>query len=103
MKVIINDKAHYPMSHDMEDYMMLLLLNNTMRINEGMGELAELPVGLQFEPMFGELEPDMSEKERKLVEAVGLPPLKKEKQHGGKTLGPEPAPVGEERQDREPG
>lgn len=103
LKVIINDKAHYPMSHDMEDYMMLLLLNNTMRINEGMGELAELPVGLQFEPMFGELEPDMSEKERKLVEAVGLPPLKKEKQHGGKTLGPEPAPVGEERQDREPG
>lgn len=96
------DHPHYPLSHDMVDYMMLAL-TNTMRINEGMSELAELPVGLQFEPMFGELEPEMSEKERKLVEAVGLPPLKREKQNGRRTeMGPQDAPVGEERADGDP-
>ena len=102
LELLQKDHPHYPMSHDMVDYMMLLL-TNTMRINEGMGELAELPVGLQFQPIFGELEPKMSEKERKMVEAVGLPPLKREKQDGRRTkMGPQDAPVGEERADGEP-
>lgn len=102
LELLQKDHPHYPLSHDMVDHMMLLL-TNTMRTNEGMSELAELPVGLQFEPMFGELEAEMSEKERKLVEAVGLPPLKREKQDGRRTeMGPQDAPVGEKRTDGDP-
>ena len=72
------DHAHYPMSHDMLDYILMAILN-TIRINEGAGELAEVPVSLQIDPMFGELEPKMSESERKLVEEMGLTPLKRER------------------------
>lgn len=74
--------AHYPMSHDMLDYILMAIVN-TIRVNEGASELAEVPASLQITPMFGELEPKMSEKERKLVEEMGLPPLKRENAHGG--------------------
>lgn len=102
LKVLQTDHAHYPMSHDMLDY-VLLLIANTMRMNEGMSERAELPVELQFDPMFGELDPEMSQKEKKLIEAVGLPPLKREKRNGGGTqMGCGKASMGEERPHGEP-
>ena len=83
LPVLQADHAHYPMSHDMLDYILLAILN-TIRVNEGAGELVELPESLQVEPMFHELEPEMSERERKLVAEVGFAPIRREKSYGGK-------------------
>ncbi len=81
LPLLQSDHAHYPMSHDMLDYILMAIIN-TIRVNEGAGELGEVPVSLQVDPMFGELEPKMLERERKLVEEMGLPPLKREKANG---------------------
>ncbi len=83
LPILQADHAHYPMSHDMLDYILLAIVN-TIRINEGAGELAEIPASLQIIPMFGELDQEMSDKERQLVEEMGLPPLKREKVNGGR-------------------
>lgn len=71
------DHAHYPMSHDMLDYILMAIVN-TIRVNEGASALAEVPASLQVTPMFGELEPGMGEDERQLLEEVGLSPIKRE-------------------------
>ena len=63
LPILQADHAHYPMSHDMLDYILLAMVN-TIRGNEGAGELAEVPASLQVDAMFGELEPELTEDER---------------------------------------
>lgn len=75
---IANDHPHYAMGLDVVDQILGLLLN-TMRINEGAGELSELPVGLQITPLFGEFDEGSSPAERKLMQDMGLNPMKREK------------------------
>lgn len=96
LPILQADHPHYPMSHDLLDY-ILMAINNTIRVNEGAGELAELPASLQVDAMFGELWPEMTEGERKLVEEMGLPPLRREGGNGKPNMEPNPAPMGEER------
>lgn len=96
LPILQADHAHYPMSHDMVDYILMAIVN-TIRVNEGAGELAEVPVSLQVDAMFGELEPEMTAQERKLAEDMGLPPLRREKRSGGTKMEPNAPAVGKER------
>lgn len=96
LPILQADHAHYPMSHDMLDYILMAIVN-TIRVNEGAGELTEVPAGLQVNAMFGELEPEMSMQERKLVEEMGLPPLRREDGNGRQEMEPNPAAMGKER------
>lgn len=81
LKVLQKDHPHYPMGHDMLDQIIGCIWNN-IRINDGAGETAELPVGLQVDPMFGELEEGTSAKEEKLLRDLqdrGMTLVKREK------------------------
>lgn len=75
---IIKDQAHYYNSHDLLDYIILAIIN-CIRRNFGQPETDELPWEFQFTPMFNELEPEMTKAEKKILEDLGLPPMKYEK------------------------
>jgi len=96
LPILQADHAHYPMSHDLLDYILMAIVN-TIRVNEGASPLAEVPVSLQVEAMFGELEPKMSSREQKLVEEMDLPPLRREDGNGGPKMEPNSPAMGKER------
>lgn len=96
LPILQADHAHYPMSHDMLDYILLAMVN-TIRGNEGAGELAEVPASLQVDAMFGELEPELTEDERKRAEEMGLPPLRRERRSSEPNMESGPAAVGKGR------
>ena len=72
------DHAHYYMSHDVLDYIILAIIN-CIRRNNGQPETDELPAEFQFEPMFHEFESEMTKAEKKTLHELGLPPMKYEK------------------------
>jgi len=79
LTLLQQDHPHYPMGHDMLDQIIGCIWN-TIRLNEGCSEAAELPVTLQANPMFGELEEGNSGPERKLMHDMGLSPVQREKE-----------------------
>lgn len=78
LPLLQQDHAHYYMSHDILDYIILAIINCTRR-NTGQPETDELPYEFQVEPMFDEFEPEMSKTEKKTLQELGLPPIKYEK------------------------
>ena len=86
LPLLQKDHAHYPMSHDILDYIILAILNCTRR-NSGQPEINELPVEFQIEPLFGEFEPEMSKAEKKTLKELGLPPMQYEKKPKAKKKG----------------
>lgn len=76
LKVLQGSRPHYPHSFDVVDQ-ILLLITNTMRKNDGLGELASLPEEMRFTPAPGEFNPKESDKERQRREALGLVKIEK--------------------------
>ena len=85
LALLQKDHPHYPMSHDVLDFIILQILNCTRR-NSGQPEFTELPYEFDFEPMFTEFEPEISKAEKKALKDLGVPPLRYEKKpkKGGK-------------------
>ena len=52
---------------------------NTMRKNNGDSELTKLPVSAQVKDVKGELLPEMSATEKKILEGLGMKPPEREK------------------------
>lgn len=74
---ITKDQAHYPMSHDILDYIILAIIN-CIRRNQGQPETDELPYEFQITPIFGEFEQELSKFEENVLKELGLPPMKYE-------------------------
>lgn len=84
LKKLQGDQAKYPMSHDLLDYIIRAWVNCAKR-NFGVPESDELPYEFQVEAKYGELDPEMSAEEKKIVQDLGLRPMKYEaKPKGGK-------------------
>lgn len=83
LPLLQQDHAHYDMSHDILDYIILAIIN-CIRRNAGQPETDELPYEFQVEPLFNEFEPEMSKTEEKTLHELGLPPMKYEKKQNGK-------------------
>lgn len=84
LSMLQRDHPHYPMGHDMLDQIIGCMWN-AMRINEGAGEAAELPQALQIDPMFDELDEGRAEQERRVMQEMGLAPVRRERgtENGG--------------------
>lgn len=80
---ITKDQAHYPMSHDILDYIILAIIN-CIRRNFGQPESSELPYEFQITPIFGEFEEELSKFEEETLKKLGLPPMKYEERPTGK-------------------
>ena len=72
-------KVHpvYPRGKDIVDQ-ILLAIYNAYRRNCGMSETDTLPVEMQFETKQGEFQSSIPEEDKKLIESLGLPPIKYE-------------------------
>lgn len=78
LELIRGDHPVYPTGKDVVDEMYFLTIN-TMRRNQGMPELTELPLELQIEPKLGEYPMTSTEEEKKLISSLGLMPVVMEK------------------------
>lgn len=77
VKILAQEHGTYRTSLDVADQMILLILN-TMRKNEGEPEFEKLPVSAQINDFKGELLPEMSEEERRIMKNLGLTPPERE-------------------------
>ena len=68
---IRNDKGRFNMSRDALDA-QILAITNTMRMNNGLSELVELPEELQVQDRLGEFMAEPSFKERETMMELGM-------------------------------
>ena len=78
LELIRKDHPVYPMGKDVVDQ-ILLAIYNAYRRNCGLSETDTLPVEMQFEAKQDEFQSPSPEADRKLIESLGLPPIKYEK------------------------
>ena len=78
MKILAAQHGNYNMSLDVVDCMMMCIIN-TMRKNNGDSELTKLPVSAQVKDAKGELLPELSAAEKKILEGLGMKPPEREK------------------------
>ena len=78
VKILSAQHGNYSTSLDVVDCMMMCIIN-TMRKNMGEAELTKLPLSAQVEDKKGELLPEMSEDERKILEGLGMKPPERER------------------------